>query len=165
MRLVGKRVVLRPPRTGDAAELLRQHRTPEVRRWWGEPDAAFPFAQEPGTIGLAMTSGDAPVGWIELWEEPDPDFRHAGIDLFVAPEHHRRGLGSDAIRTALAFLVARGHHRVTIDPCAENTAAVACYAALGFEPVGVTRRSWRDPDGRWRDGLLMEWLRPDLRRS
>ena len=53
---------------------------------------------------------------------------------------------------------ARGHHRFTIDPAADNERAVRCYAAVGFKPVGVLRRYWRGPDGLWRDGLLMDML-------
>jgi aminoglycoside 6'-N-acetyltransferase len=28
----------------------------------------------------------------------------------------------------------------------------------GFKPVGLMREYWRDPDGVWRDGLLMDLL-------
>lgn len=43
-----------------------------------------------------------------------------------------------------------------IGAAVDNTAAVRAYEKAGFRPVGVTQRSWRDPDGRWRDELLME---------
>jgi aminoglycoside 6'-N-acetyltransferase len=36
--------------------------------------------------------------------------------------------------------------------------AIRCYSAVGFRPVGVMRQYERAPDGRWRDGLLMELL-------
>ena len=56
----------------------------------------------------------------------------------------------------------RGHHRVTIDPALANVPAIRSYEKAGFERVGVMRRSWRDPDGVWRDSLLMEHVRdPD----
>ncbi|MDX6639590.1 MAG: hypothetical protein QOF12_601, partial [Solirubrobacteraceae bacterium] len=56
----------------------------------------------------------------------------------------------------------RGHHRITIDPALANARAIRCYEAVGFRPVGVTRRSERAPDGSWEDGLLMELLAEDL---
>jgi aminoglycoside 6'-N-acetyltransferase len=51
----------------------------------------------------------------------------------------------------------RGHHRITIDPAAENAAAVRCYTKAGFRPVGIMRLAERDADGRgWHDALMME---------
>lgn len=51
----------------------------------------------------------------------------------------------------------RGHHRLTIDPAADNFAAIKCYAAVGFEPVGTMRRYEKGPDG-WHDNLLMDLI-------
>jgi aminoglycoside 6'-N-acetyltransferase len=52
----------------------------------------------------------------------------------------------------------RGHHLVQIDPAAGNAAAIACYAACGFTPVGVLHGRERDVDGAgWHDTLLMSY--------
>jgi RimJ/RimL family protein N-acetyltransferase len=52
---------------------------------------------------------------------------------------------------------------VEIDPAADNQAAVRCYAAAGFQPVGTMRQYEKDLDGdEWHDGLLMELLADDL---
>ena len=52
-----------------------------------------------------------------------------------------------------------GHHRITIDPAATNTAAIRAYQKVGFSRVGIMRRSERDADGEdWHDSLLMELL-------
>jgi GNAT superfamily N-acetyltransferase len=41
-----------------------------------------------------------------------PDYRHASVDIFVDPASHRRGYGSDAIRTLVRHLFRdQGHHR------------------------------------------------------
>jgi len=165
MELRGERVVLRRPRPEEAAELLRQHLTPEVFRWWGHPDDDFPWYEDPHTTYLAIVVDEAPSGWIQFYEEPEAAYRHASIDLFVDPAHHRRGVASDAIRTVMGHLADdRGHHRITIDPCVANAAAVACYEGVGFRPVGVLHAAWRSPDGSWLDDLLMEWVAPGMRR-
>jgi aminoglycoside 6'-N-acetyltransferase len=53
----------------------------------------------------------------------------------------------------------RGHHRITIDPAASNTAAIRAYEKAGFEPVGVMRAYERDVGGAaFHDGLLMELI-------
>jgi aminoglycoside 6'-N-acetyltransferase len=79
---------------------------------------------------------------------------------------HRRGLGADAVRTLSRHLIdGLGHHRLVIDPAADNVAAIRCYAKAGFKPVGVMRRYERGDDGTWHDGLLMDLLADELIRS
>src|SRR5262249_51486378 len=103
------------------------------------------------------------VGAIQYSEETEPDYRHAGIDIYLDPAAHGRGLGSDAVRTLARHLVVdRGHHRLTIDPAADNEAAIRAYAKAGFRPVGVMRQYERGADGSWHDGLLMDLLADEL---
>ena len=101
------------------------------------------------------------VGMIQYGEEPEEDFRHAWVDIFVAADRHGGGIGSDALETLVEYLLTeRGHHRVTIDPAADNAAAVRCYEKAGFRRVGVMESSWRDPHtGEWIDSILMELVR------
>lgn len=60
------------------------------------------------------------------------------------------------------LFVEHGHHRIEIDPAADDAAAIRCSTKVGFRPVGVTRRSERGPDGTWHDGLLMDLLADEL---
>jgi len=72
-------------------------------------------------------------------------------------------MGADAVLTLSRYLIdERGHHRLVIDPAADNSAAIKCYAKAGFKPVGVMRRYEKGNDGSWHDGLLMELLAEDL---
>jgi aminoglycoside 6'-N-acetyltransferase len=153
-------MILRPLAEGDVAELLRIHLTPEVMRWWDVPDEAFPWEDEPDTTRLTIEVDGAVAGLIQFWEELDPKYRHAGIDVFLDPVLHGRGLGTEAVRRVVRHLIdERGHHRVTIDPAAANAAAIRTYEKVGFRPVGVMRRYERDVGGGgWHDGLLMELL-------
>ena len=59
-------------------------------------------------------------------------------------------------------MVVHGHHRIEIDPAADNAAAIRAYTKVGFRPVGITRQSERGADGTWHDGLLMDLLADDL---
>jgi RimJ/RimL family protein N-acetyltransferase len=101
---------------------------------------------------------------IQYAEEPEPQYRHASIDVFLDPAVHNRGLGRDAVSTLARHLIEdRGHHRITIDPAVDNLPAIRCYAAVGFRPVGVMRRYERDAaGGGWHDGLLMDLLAGEL---
>jgi aminoglycoside 6'-N-acetyltransferase len=103
------------------------------------------------------------VGAIQWSAEDEPDYRHAGIDIYLDPAVHGRGLGTDAVRTLARHLIAdRGFHRLVIDPAASNAAAIACYSKVGFRPVGIMRQYERGSDGTWHDGLLMDLLAAEL---
>lgn len=156
VELRGERVVLRPVRFDDAAALRAIHLTPEVSRWWGSMEDAFPF-DEPETTRLTIHVDGAIAGLVQFGEESEPMYRSAWIDIFVDPGLHGEGIGTDAVRTVLRHLLdERGHHRVTIDPTVENAAAVRAYEKAGFRRVGVMRRAERAPEGHWRDALFME---------
>ena len=156
--LSGPRVQLTQIAAGDAAELRAIHADPAVATWWDAPERDFPLADEPEAVRFTIRHRGEIAGMIQYGEETEPKYRHASIDLFVAPAHHRQGIATEAISLVLDHLIAScGHHRVTIDPAAANTAAIGCYTKLGFRPVGLLRRAERDSDGGgWHDVLLME---------
>jgi RimJ/RimL family protein N-acetyltransferase len=151
------KLALRPLEAADAAELRRIHETEEVARRWDMPAADFPF-DEPESTRFTVEVDDRIAGLVQYSEEAEPKYRHASIDLFLDPALHGQGLGEEVVRRAVRVLVEeRGHHRITIDPAADNAAAIRAYEKAGFEPVGVMRKAERDADGGgWHDSLLME---------
>jgi aminoglycoside 6'-N-acetyltransferase len=153
-------LVLRPLAEADAAELRRIRATPEVARWWEPPEELFPMTDDPDATRLTIVLDGAVAGMIQYGEELEPRYRHASIDLFLDPAVHGRGVGTQAVRRVVRHLIdERGHHRITIDPAASNTAAIRAYEKAGFRRVGVMRRYERDADGEgWHDGLLMELI-------
>ena len=153
-------MILRPLAEGDEAELRRIHATPEVVRWWDVPPEGLPWTDEPEASRLTIEVDGAVAGLIQFWEEPEPRYRHAGIDVFLDPVLHGRGLGTEAVRRVVRHLIdERGHHRITIDPAAANAVAIRAYEKVGFKPVGIMRSYERDVGGEsWHDSLLMELL-------
>jgi aminoglycoside 6'-N-acetyltransferase len=168
MELHGRHVVLRSVDPGDAPTLAAILAEPSVARWWGTFDLArvekdLTARDDPHEEAFAILVDGRVVGYIQAVEEPEPDFRHAGIDLFLASAAQGRGLGPDAITRLATYLIDdRGHHRLTIDPAAENDAAIRAYAKVGFRPIGIMRAYQRMPDGRWVDALLMDLLAEEL---
>lgn len=165
--LVGRLVRLRPAAGTDVEALVAVRGAPEVVRFWrGGDDPAGQVADDlaaDDTVGSVIEVDGAVAGWIQWYADDDPDYRHAGIDLYVGPAHHGRGVGTDAVRTLATHLVDdHGFHRLVIDPAADNAAAIACYSKVGFRPVGVLRRYERGDDGTWHDGLLMDLLADEL---
>jgi aminoglycoside 6'-N-acetyltransferase len=167
--LRGERVTLRPVEAADADRLTEILREPEVSRWWGVHDAQRvreDLIETTDEVVYAIEADGELIGLIEYSEEAEPDYRHAGLDIFLATAWHGRGLGTEALRVLARHLFdERGHHRLTIDPAAANERAIRAYERVGFRPVGVMRQYERGPDGTWRDGLLMDLLVTDFRRA
>ncbi len=165
MALRGRRVLLRRGRPEDVDRLAQIRGEPEVLRRWGTFDAEeireeFIDVDE----GFVIEVDGEVVGAIQYYEETDPMYRHAGMDIFLTTARHGQGLGTEALRVLARHLFEeRGHHRLTIDPAADNEAAIRAYERVGFRRVGIMRRYERGPDGAWRDGLLMDMLREDFR--
>jgi aminoglycoside 6'-N-acetyltransferase len=161
----GGRVVLRPASLEDAPAIVGVLTDPDVAVWW--PNETLERVREgiadADEHGFVVEHDGAAIGFVQYWEERDPEYRHAGIDVALLPAWHGRGLGTEVVRTMARFLLTeRGHHRVTIDPATANARAIRCYEKVGFRPVGVMREYEQGADGRWHDGLLMDLLAADL---
>jgi aminoglycoside 6'-N-acetyltransferase len=166
MELRGDFVVLRPLRVEDAPRLAELAGAPDVARWWPdltESELVEKAAGKSDATAFAVLHDDDLVGLVQYYEELDPEYPHAGIDLFIGVPYQGRGLGTDTVRTIARHLVDdRGHHRLVIDPAADNERAIRCYEKVGFRRVGVLREYERAPDGTWRDGVLLDLLAREL---
>ena len=165
--LHGERVTLRPVEAGDIERLTEILREPEVARWFGTytpEETADEFLADPSVTAFAIEADGEIVGGIQFYEENERDYRHAGMDLFLATESQNQGLGTEALRVLAGYLLEeRGHHRLIVDPAASNDRAIKVYKRIGFRPVGVMRAYERSPDGTFQDGLLMDMLEGELR--
>ena len=167
MELRGDRVLLRLLAEADVPRIVELGADPEVARWWRglttEHVLGKARGEDDGVTVFAIVVDGTVAGMIQYYEEDDPEYEHAGIDLFLGARYQDGGLGTDAVRTMVRHLIAdRGHHRLVIDPAAHNERAIRCYEKAGFRRVGIMREHWLDPDGVWRDGLLLDLLASDL---
>lgn len=163
--LHGEIVTLRPLEEADLDPLAAIIREPSVAAWWGE-------AEEPERLrdnlrmdgdAFAIEADGELAGWLGFVEETEPEYRSVGIDISLSERFQGKGLGPDALRTAIRwFATDRGHHRFTIDPSVQNDRAISAYKTVGFKPVGILRRAELGPDGEWHDGLLMDLLIEEL---
>jgi aminoglycoside 6'-N-acetyltransferase len=155
-RIRGDRVVLRPRAEADREPLKAIRDEPEVLRFWGQQTPEWPGDDESVEEWVIELDGEV-AGFVQFWEEPDEDYRHADVDILLATRHHGQGLGTDAMRTICTYLIReRGHHRITLTTWPHNARAIHLYEKLGFRQVGITRNSERGDDGTWHDELLME---------
>ena len=83
----------------------------------------------------------------------------ADVSVYVAPSHHRRGLGTQLYEALFALLRAQRLQIACAGITLPNDASVRLHEALGFEIVGVYREigykagAWRDV-GWWQLRLM-----------
>lgn len=157
-------MTLRPVAEEDLEPLADIIREPSVARWWDESDKPELLRENLRMDGAAwaVEAGGELAGWLGFTEETEAQYRHVGLDISLSSRFQGQGLGPDALRTAIRWFASeRGHHRFTIDPNAANEPAIKAYSAVGFKPIGLTRRS-ELIDGEWTDGLLMDLLIEEL---
>jgi RimJ/RimL family protein N-acetyltransferase len=124
---------------------------PNVAQWWGGAESVDELREDflaGGTTQAFIAHHDGrPVGFVQCYvvmgsgdgwweEETDPGAR--GIDQFLA---HAAQLNQGLGRAMVGAIVARLFEdpAVTVvqtDPSPDNTRAIRCYAAAGFEAVG-----------------------------
>jgi aminoglycoside 6'-N-acetyltransferase len=161
LTLRGTRVTLRPVTGADLPRVLEILDEPEVARWWRRTE--WERVDQLGAETFSIVLVGRVVGCIQYTEQTDPDYRAAAVDIFVSAAAHGRGVGSDAMRTLIGWLIEeRGHHRFTVDPATSNARAIHVYEKLGFRRVGLMRRYERVEDGVYRDALLMDLLAEEL---
>lgn len=170
--LRGARVRLRPVDESDISRLIEILREPAVACHWSAPDDAGERrallcgddADGAEVITtFVITIGNDVIGWIGGWEKLEREYRHAGIDLFIATEQHGHGYGPEAVALVCTYLFGeRGHHRIVIDPAASNVRAIRAYEKVGFRRVGVMRSYELGADGSYHDGMLLDLLPDDL---
>jgi ribosomal protein S18 acetylase RimI-like enzyme len=87
--------------------------------------------------------------------------RHAAkLEVMVDPVHRRRGLGRALMKGCIAWAEgAAGVEKLSLNVFADNEGALALYEELGFVEEGRRTREYKDPDGRYRDDVLMRrWV-------
>jgi aminoglycoside 6'-N-acetyltransferase len=119
--------------------------TPEVMRWWGQPDEQFALVSgdldHPDMDQFIVALDEHPFGYIQCyplstWNQGFGSHPPAtrGIDQFIGvSDMIGRGHGSGFIRQFVESLLARGIPRVVTDPDPDNRRAVRAYAKAGFQ--------------------------------
>jgi aminoglycoside 6'-N-acetyltransferase len=141
--------------TADLAMVRYWLRTPEVMRWWGEPDQQFALVSgdidHPAMDQFIVEIDDRPFAYIQCyalstWNQgfgPQPAATR-GIDQFIGvPDLIGRGHGSQFVRRFVEELLRSGIPRVVTDPDPVNARAVRAYEKAGFQ----RDRMVETPDG------------------
>jgi phosphinothricin acetyltransferase len=109
-----------------------------------------------------LRRGGPVVGWVALTAYSSRRV-YAGVaweSVYVAGDARGRGVGRALLARVIAASERAGLWTLLAGVLAENAASLALHEGAGFRRIGVMERLGRDPTGRWRDVVLMEWRRP-----
>ncbi|MBF9069806.1 GNAT family N-acetyltransferase [Streptacidiphilus fuscans] len=181
--LTGSRVVLRPFRLDEDAEVIRDFLTdPEVvrftdgrpvteRRAWTEESEQGMRAwygtrnEQADRLDLAVVDRDTGrcVGEVVL-NEWDPDNQSCNFRILLGSSGRDRGLGTEATRLIVSHGFERLRlHRISLSVFDHNPRARRAYAKVGFVLEGTSRQALRLGDT-WVDDHHMAVLAHEWRR-
>ena len=80
--------------------------------------------------------------------------------VYVAAGARGQGVGRALLEAVIPASEAAGFWTLLAGVMAENTASLRLHEAVGFRRVGVQRAIGKDPEGRWRDVVLLERRTP-----
>jgi aminoglycoside 6'-N-acetyltransferase len=126
-------------------------RTPEVARWWGDPDGEAALIRAdlatPGAMTMEIVSFDgAPFAYAQNYDVhtwPQPHFerlppRSRAIDAFIGePAMIGCGHGAAFLRSLALRLRQEGAQMVAIDPAVDNSRARRAYRKAGFKTAAI----------------------------
>ena len=133
-------LTIRPAGLADADRLV-----PLERRCFTDPWSALGFGEllvGPFGFGLVAEQGRTVTGYLigrAISGEGEI------LNLAVAPESRRLGVGSQLLEAALGLLVTRGAREVFLEVRATNTAAQQLYLRRGFLELGRRSAYYRLP--------------------
>jgi aminoglycoside 6'-N-acetyltransferase len=136
----------RPVAEPDLPLLRRWLATPEVRRWWGDPEREAAMMRDnltdPAVAMWIVAYGGRPFAYAQDYDLhawwPDHPFDGMppgtrGIDQLIGePDMIDRGHGSGFVRAHAGRLLAAGAPCVCTDPDPQNLRARRAYAKAGF---------------------------------
>jgi aminoglycoside 6'-N-acetyltransferase len=135
----------RPATIADLPLLQQWLQTPEVIRWWGNPEHEYALLQEdldnPDMTMQIVSYDDTPFAYAQHYEVhtwPQPHFEHLppgsrAIDAFIGdPQMFGASHGSAFLRLLALHLKNEGAPAVAIDPDEDNHRARRAYQKAGF---------------------------------
>jgi aminoglycoside 6'-N-acetyltransferase len=147
--------VFRTMAVADLPMIRRWLETPEVVRWWGDPDEQYELVSgdltHPDMDQLIVSLDGRAFAYIQCyalstWNQGfgAQPYSTRGIDQFIGEvDMIGRGHGANFIRQFVANCWARGTPRIVTDPDPVNVRAVRAYEKAGF----ARERMVDTPDG------------------
>ena len=164
LQIATERLILRPAREDDLADMHAVLSSPEATRWWSTPPhdsvdltrdwLAGMIAGSRAGLDLVIERDGRVIGKAGFYTPPD-------IGYILHPDHWGQGLATEALTAVLDRLFAvTDHAEATADVDPENAASIRLLQKLGFVRTGFAERTW-NVGGEWKDSLYYALSRED----
>lgn len=146
MEIKTERLLLRPLRAADAADLFEVFRDPRAMKYW----SSLPFtdlaqmqtfiretieADPRRTADFAIEYKGRAIGKAGFWTIPE-------IGYILHPDHWRKGFGAEALQAVIAYgFEDLGLDHITADVDPDNLASAQLLTRLGFRETGRARNT------------------------
>lgn len=134
-----------------AAKLLAELHGESFETRWSETDFSVMLAV-PGTSAIVVSSQNNPMGFVLFRKAAD---EAEIITVCTRPVFRQKGHGKLLVRHLESVLRNEGVKSLFIEVAASNHAALALYAARGFERAGLRKNYYVRGEGRHEDALIM----------
>jgi Acetyltransferase (GNAT) domain len=145
MVLTGDRVTLRIAEQADLGTVFAIMTSPGVPEWWHVTTVGqCQQLLDEQCTNLIVERDGTPIGFLQLYEEEEPEYRHASVDVALHGDWLHQGLGTDAVRTAVAVTPAGTATSAPGRPCRAGPNLLPWSGGSGgTEPGGSTGRARR----------------------
>jgi tRNA threonylcarbamoyladenosine biosynthesis protein TsaB len=134
-----------------AAKLLAELHSESFATRWSETDFNGMLAV-PGTSAIVVSSQNNPMGFVLFRRAAD---EAEILTICSRPAFRQKGHGKLLMQHLESLLKNAGVKSLFIEVAVSNHAALALYAASGFEKAGVRKNYYERGDGRREDALIM----------
>ena len=119
---------------------------------WSEKSIASELENEL-SLWVVAVDGDTVAGYVgsqSVLGETDM------MNIAVAPDYRRQGIGKKLVTELVAQLKAKGNHSLMLEVRSSNEPAKKLYENLGFSQIGLRKNYYRNPK---EDALILrkEW--------
>ncbi|MDF1727282.1 MAG: GNAT family N-acetyltransferase [Sulfitobacter sp.] len=158
-----ERLLLRPPRLADEADLFAVFSDPRAMRYWSKPPFTDPGqvrsyietvlrADPAQTAEFVVEHEGRVIGKAGFWRLPE-------VGFILHPDCWGRGLATEALRALIAHgFGARGLERIVADVDPGNGASLAVLTKLGFVETG-REKATLEIAGVWYDSVYLALMR------
>jgi [ribosomal protein S5]-alanine N-acetyltransferase len=178
MRIVTKRLILRPPILKDAADIADNANNLNVSRYTARVPYPYTVKEAKGFIkfcqknakdnlynfGIILKSSGKLVGMIGLMAL-DTFTAKADVGYWLGQKYWRMGIATEALEAIVKFAFRKLKFvRLQADVAVENKASVKLLKKVGFKKEGLKRKGGRAKStGKWHNTYLFGLLSSDVK--
>ncbi len=179
--ITSERLIIRPVVENDINTLVRWWNYPQIMKHVGFKDGLkTTYAQEcekfkdelldanthrkSRRFMIVLKHSLLPIGEIS-YNDYNPAKKTIGFGIKIGEEDmHRHGYGREALIAFMNYLFDEFEvDQIISDTLSTNQRAIKFYQSIGFDTSEIKTNVWKDPEGNWRDAVIIKIRRKDIK--